>query len=225
MISALIKLIQIKIAGTISLMNKVIRLLKSRAFHIFCSLLLGSMYILFIYAHFSGFLKTHEITLLLFALSESLLVFFYVFRSQPNTISVDFYDWLIAIVGTFAPLFFRPTEWGVLPMARYVIIVGAAFQMMSILSLNRSFALVAANRIIKTQWMYRFVRHPLYASYGIIFFGYILSNTSVENGIIYSVSMILLYLRIIREEKLLVLDPLYRQYQLKVPYRLIPFVI
>ncbi len=206
-------------------MSKVVGFLKSRAVHIFSSLFLGSVYILFAYAHLLKFSSNHEITLLLFGLSETLLVFLYIFRTKPNTISVHFFDWLIAIVGTFAPLFFRPAEWGVIPVAKYAIIVGAIFQMISLLSLNRSFALVAANRVVKTQWMYSFVRHPIYASYCITFLGYILSNTNVENGVVYIVSMTFLFIRIIREEKHLALDPLYREYQLKVRYRLIPFVI
>jgi protein-S-isoprenylcysteine O-methyltransferase Ste14 len=206
-------------------MNKVTKLLKSRLAHIVSSLFLAVVYIVFAYAHVLGYLKTHEFTWLLFALSETLLVFFYIFRTRPNTISVEFFDWLIAIIGTFAPLFFRPAEWGVLPMAKYAIIVGTVFQIMGVLSLNRSFALVAACRSIKTKWMYGIVRHPIYASYCLIFLGYVLSSTTVANVVVYSVSMIFLMLRIIREEKHLALDPLYRQYQLKVRYRLIPYVI
>ena len=206
-------------------MSKVSVFLKSRLFSIFCSLLLGSVYILFIYAHFMGFLKAYEVTLLLFGLSETLVVVFYVVRSQPKTISVEFYDWFIAIVGSCAPLFLRPAEWGVFPMAKYAIIAGAVFQIFSIFSLNRSFALVAANRTIKTQGMYSFIRHPLYASYCLVYFGYIMSNTTIENVAVYAISMLFLYLRIIKEEKHLALDPLYRQYQLKVRYRLVPFII
>lgn len=206
-------------------MNKVNMFLKSRLAHIISSGFLGCIYIVFAYAHVSSFLKTYEITWLLFGLSETLLVFFYIFRTRPNTISVEFFDWLIAIIGTFVPLFFRPAEWGVLPMAKYAIIVGTVFQIMGVLSLNRSFALVAACRSIKTKWMYGIVRHPIYASYCLIFLGYVLSSTTVANVVVYSVSMIFLMLRIIREEKHLALDPLYRQYQLKVRYRLIPYVI
>ena len=206
-------------------MSKIIGFLNTRLFHVFCSLLLGTFYILFAYVHLLNFSSTHEPAMLLFGLSETLLVFLYVFRSKPNTISFEFYDWLIAIVGTFTPLFFRPAEWGVFPLAKYAIIVGTIFQIASLLSLNRSFALVAANRTIKTQWMYSYVRHPIYACYCLIFLGYILTNTTIQNGVVYIVSMTFLFIRIIREEKHLALDPLYREYQLKVRYRLIPFVI
>ena len=52
-----------------------------------------------------------------------------------------------------------------------------------------------------------------------------MSNTTIENVAVYAISMLFLYLRIIKEEKHLALDPLYRQYQLKVRYRLVPFII
>jgi hypothetical protein len=73
-------------------MNKVNMFLKSRLAHIISSGFLGCIYIVFAYAHVSSFLKTHEITWLLFGLSETLLVFFYIFRTRPNTISVEFFD-------------------------------------------------------------------------------------------------------------------------------------
>lgn len=109
-------------------------------------------------------------------------------------------------------------------MANIAIVVGAFFQILTIISLNRSFALVAAKREIKTAWMYRIVRHPLYASYCLVFLGYMLTNTSLANVLVYLAAMIFLCLRIFREEKHIALDPVYREYMLKVHYRLIPFV-
>lgn len=162
--------------------------------------------------------------MLIFAIAESIIVFLFIFRTKPQTLSVNMYDWFIAIVGTFAPLFFRPAEWGLLPIANTLIITGAIIQMMSVLSLNRSFAIIAANRKIKTAWMYRFVRHPIYASYCLTFLGYLLTNTTIANGVVYGVSMLFLYLRIVSEEKHLSLDPLYREYKLKVRYKLFPIL-
>jgi len=171
-----------------------------------------------------GFLKTHEWLLLLFCFSETLGVIFYVLRSQPETVSVNPLDWVVAIGGTFSPLFFRPALSGILPWADNMIIAGVFFQILSIISLNRSFALVAAKREIKTSWMYSIVRHPLYASYCLIFTGYVLTNTMLSNVFVYLVEMLFLCIRIFREEKHIADDPLYRDYMLKVHYRLIPFV-
>lgn len=205
-------------------MNTLTVMLHSRWTSIGSGIFLAVIWAFFAYAHWLGFLKTHEWPLLLFCISETLVVAFYIFRSKPQTISIDPFDWLIAIGGTFSPLFFRPEAWGIFPLAKIAIVVGAFFQILSIISLNRSFALVAAKREIKTAWMYRIVRHPLYASYCLVFLGYMLTNTSLANVLVYLAAMIFLCLRIFREEKHIALDPVYREYMLKVHYRLIPFV-
>jgi protein-S-isoprenylcysteine O-methyltransferase Ste14 len=205
-------------------MNTLTATLKSRWAHIFSGVFLALIFGLFAYANMMGFLKTNEWSLLFFCFSETLIVAFFIFRSKPKTISVNPIDWVIAIGGTFSPLFFRPALWGILPLAKIAIIAGAIFEILSIISLNRSFALVAANREIKTTRMYGIVRHPLYASYTLITIGYVLTNTSLLNVLIYLIAMGFLCTRIFREEKHLALDTLYREYMLKVRYRLIPLI-
>jgi protein-S-isoprenylcysteine O-methyltransferase Ste14 len=199
-------------------------LLQSNWFNIFCSVVIGSIWGIFAYAHLQGFQNTQNWSLLLFCFSETLVAGFYIFRSEPKTVSVDPFDWLVAIAGTFAPFFFRPTAWGILPEANMAILVGICIQVMGLMSLNRSIAIVAAKREIKSEWMYRIVRHPIYASYCIIFTGYLLSNTSLNNFIIYVTAIFLLCMRIFREEKHLALDPAYRTYMGQVHYRLIPYI-
>ena len=199
-------------------------ILKSKWMHILSSLLISLIWSGFAYAHILAFLIKNELSLLLAFISETLIVIFFVFRSKPQTISVNLLDWLVALTGTFFPLFFRPAASGVFPPATFLMLAAALFQLLSIVSLNRSFALVAAKRKIKTQWMYRCVRHPLYSSYCFLYASYVLSNTSLENSGIFIVAMLCLFIRIFREEKHLSLDPLYTEYMLKVRYRLIPYL-
>lgn len=205
-------------------MNTLAAILQSRQVNLCSGIFLAVIWGCFAYAHLLGFFKTQDWSLLLFCFSETLAVAFYIFRSKPKTISVYPLDWIAAVGGTFAPLFFRPAPWGIQPHAEILIIAGALFQILSIVSLNRSFALVAAKREIKTGWMYRIVRHPIYASYCLIFIGYVLVNTTLSNAFIYLIAMGFLCLRIIREERHLALDPLYCQYMLKARHRLIPFI-
>ncbi|MCK9620610.1 MAG: hypothetical protein M0R47_08770 [Methylobacter sp.] len=205
-------------------MNTLATMLQSRGANLCSGVFLAVVWGFFAYAHMLSFLKTHEWSLLLFCFSETLCVAFYIFRTKPQTISVNLFDWIVAIGGTFSPLFFRPASEGILPLANIMIIAGAFFQILSIISLNRSFALVAAKREIKTGWMYRIVRHPLYASYCLVFLGYVLTNTTLPNVLVYMIAMVFLCIRIFREEKHIALDPLYREYMLKVHYRLIPFI-
>ena len=109
-------------------------------------------------------------------------------------------------------------------MASSLIVLGTTLQIISLISLNRSFAIVAAKREIKTEWMYRIVRHPLYASYALLFGGYVLVHTTLLNLLVYTVMMIFLCIRIFREERHIAQDPSYCIYMFDVRYRLIPFV-
>ncbi|AYC32610.1 isoprenylcysteine carboxylmethyltransferase family protein [Pseudomonas cavernae] len=205
-------------------MSQTSKLLQSSRLNFYSGMFLAVVWGMFAYAHILQFQKTHELSPLIFCLSETLTAIFFIFRSDPETVSTIPFDWLVAIGGTFAPLFFRPASWGILPLASTAIIAGACIQILALISLNRSFALVAAKRKIKTAWMYRIVRHPIYASYCLIFTGYVLTNTTLANVAIYAVTIGLLCIRIFREERHLALDPQYREYMIDVRYRLIPLI-
>lgn len=199
-------------------------ILQSSRFNLYSGALLAAFFGIFAYAHFIKFLDTGNLSLLLVIISETLTTVFFIFRSIPKTVSVIPSDWLVAIIGSFTPLFLRPADYGVLPQAEILIALGTILQIAGLISLNRSFAIVAAKREIKTGWMYRIVRHPLYASYFVIFGGYVLVHTSTTNFILYLITMSFLCLRIFREEQHLSLDPTYRNYMQNVRYRIIPYI-
>ncbi|OHC29741.1 MAG: isoprenylcysteine carboxyl methyltransferase [Pseudomonadales bacterium RIFCSPLOWO2_12_59_9] len=205
-------------------MHSLSAILQSSRTSFYSGVFLATIWGTFAYIHIVAFQKTGEISLLMFCLSETLTAAFYIFRSEPKTVSILPLDWLVAIGGTIAPLFLRPAPWGVLPMASIAISAGTAIQILGLISLNRSFALVAAKREIKTAWMYRIVRHPIYASYCLTYAGYVLSNTTLNNVIIYILATGLLCARIFREEQHLAIDPLYREYMQAVRYRLVPYI-
>lgn len=205
-------------------MNSLSGILQSQRVSIYSGMLLATLFGFFAYAHFSKFGQTGEWTLLLIVISETLTTGFFLFRSNPATVSLRPSDWAVAIAGSFAPLLLRPATEGILPLGSIAIALGITLQIISLLSLNRSFALVAAKREIKTTWMYRMVRHPLYASYFLIFGGYVLVHTTIANLVVYAATMGFLWARIFSEEKHLALDPAYREYMIKVRYRLVPFL-
>ena len=198
--------------------------LQSRRLSFYSGFILAGGFGFFANAHLAVFQRTQEWMLLLFCFSEMLTAGFILFRNDPKTVSAIHFDWIVAIGGTFVPLLLRPAPWGIVPYAKYAIIAGVMIQMAGLISLNRSFAIVAAKREIKTKGLYRFVRHPIYASYFLTFSGYVLMNTTLANLIIYIATMGLLFVRVFREEKHLALDSLYREYMQKVSYRVIPFV-
>ena len=199
-------------------------LLRSRRLSLCSGIVLVFAFGVFAYAHLMGFQLTGEWMLLLFCFSEMLTAVFILSRTAPESVSVLHYDWIVGIAGTLTPLFFRPSPWGIAPAAKYAICAGVVVQIAGLVSLNRSVAVVAAKREIKTKGLYRFVRHPLYVSHFLTFTGYVLMNTTIENLTVYAVTMGLLFVRVCREEKNLAMDPSYREYMQRVAYRIIPFV-
>lgn len=200
------------------------QLLDSKVINLLVGFVMASLWGLFAYRHILAFQTSGEWAYLVISASEMLSAALFIFRSAPVTVSKDPLDWFFAVVGTFLPLLSIPASWGVLPAAKNLIVLGLFLQIFGLLSLNRSYALVAAKRKIKTKGMYGFVRHPLYASYLVLTTGYILSNTTWWNFLLYVMSLGFLYVRLVREEKHLAVDPVYAEYAQRVRYRVIPFV-
>lgn len=198
--------------------------LRARVSSVLSRTSLALLWSLFAYQHFIAFLNKEDYGLLLFFISETLAAAFFMFRTDPKTVSDIPFDWIVGVMGTLGPLFLRPASWGILQEAQYIILAGVTLQILGLLSLNRSFALVAAKREIKTAGMFRLVRHPLYASYFVITTGYVLSNTSLWNIVVYVLTLGLLVIRMLREESHLSQDSSYRSYMQTVRYRVIPFV-
>lgn len=197
-------------------------LLRSRPLNVGLGMLLAWAWGLFCYAHLQGFQRSGDWSYLLFCASESLVAVLFLIRSEPVRVSHSPLDWGIAIAATFVPFLFSPTGEAVLPAARLVIVAGVLIQIGGLLSLNRSFGLVAAHRTLKTSGLYGVVRHPLYASYLLTYAGYILSNTSALNLTVCVLAGALMMARLLREERFLARDPRYLAYMAQVRYRVIP---
>jgi protein-S-isoprenylcysteine O-methyltransferase Ste14 len=205
-------------------MNGFARFVQSRPVNIVSGLLLAALWCLFAYRHFQAYGHTGHLIFLVFFFSETLQAGFFAFRSVPKTVSTSPFDWMVAAGGTFTPLFFRPEGPVLWQGAETMVILGMMLQMFGLLSLNRSFAIVAAKREIKTLGMYTYVRHPMYASYILIYSGYVIFNASPINLFLWFLASAFLFLRIESEEAHLSKDPEYRAYRDQVRYRLIPFV-
>lgn len=185
---------------------------------------LGSLWVLFAFAHVAAFQTTGKVALLTFAIAETLIAMFFVLRAQAKTVTANPREWVVAVLGTFLPLLLRPTSDNPVPLAEWGLMLGSIMQIAGVLSLNRSFAIVPALRKVKTEGMYRLVRHPIYFSYIISFVSYLATNYSVENLLILACSVGLMVSRVHFEERHLSLTPEYRAYQTRVRWRLIPFV-
>ena len=161
---------------------------------------------------------------ILAVISEGLVVLFILIRRRNAIITMRSIDWIIAIVGTSAPLFVRA---GGHPFVSWLVGTAAMFTGLSIaviakLTLRRSFGMAAANRGVVRAGPYLVVRHPMYAGYVLVYAGFLLNNPLSWNLAIYALTLATLIARILAEEKVLAQDPQYADFMTHVRYRLVP---
>lgn len=191
------------------------------------TVLLGTLTVLFAVAHISNWRRTGEPTGLAFAIQEVVLVAFFLTRRRPLDFSRRPADWVAAAVGAYGVLLLRPYGHEVLGLGGVwlgVQLVAAIGAIASIFRLGRSFGIVAANRGVRADGPYRFLRHPMYASYLIGQVGYLLGALSLFNVGVLVVAVGGQLVRIAAEERVLRGDATYRAYCRQVRYRLIPGV-
>ncbi len=120
----------------------------------------------------------------------------------------------------------RPTApWGSAVTGNVLQVAGLCVVAASLLSLRRSFGIVPAHRGIRTEGLYSFVRHPLYAAELSAILGFVIANPSVWNISLWFGDCLLQFGRARAEEGFLSADPAYSQYRARVKYRFIPGVI
>lgn len=161
----------------------------------------------------------------LLLISEAAVVIFTLIRRPTSDISLRLGDWLLAVTATAAPLLIQPgldIFPALAPLGVLLVLAGNVFQGLAKLSLRRSFGIAPANRGIKADGLYRFVRHPMYAGYLIVHIGVLILMPSVINCVIYAIGWWAQILRLRAEEELLSQDPAYVAFKEKVRYRLIP---
>ena len=182
---------------------------------------------LFAIIHFQAWLDRGEPVGLGLMIQETLAALLLLSRRRARTTDRSWRAWLVTGFGSFGMLASRPTNDPLFGLDYVYIVlqlVGTMAAVVSLFSLGRSFGLVAANRGIQTRGPYRFVRHPVYASYIITHVAYLLENPSLYNVAILVGVYICQYLRITSEEELLADDPAYQAYRARVRYRLAPFL-
>ena len=163
----------------------------------------------------------------LIMVAETAVVLFVLIRRPTDTISLKLGDWLLAITATYAPLLIQPADtpaalqW-LVSIGVGLTLLGNIVQIAAKMFLRRSFGIAPANRGIKTDGMYRIVRHPMYAGYLVVHIGILLLMPTVLNFVIYAIGWWAQILRLLAEERLLSEDPAYRVLMEKTRWRLIP---
>jgi protein-S-isoprenylcysteine O-methyltransferase Ste14 len=188
------------------------------------NVLLATLWSYFVIRHVLFFIETGSLTALGVIVLESLVVALFVLRREARDISRSPIALAATALGTFAPLGLMPTDAdvGTQYVAVVIQVAGLCAAVVSLASLRRSFGLVPSNRGIRTTGMYRLVRHPLYASYGLVWIGYLLANPSVWNVGVIVFATIGQAARIGLEERLLMRDKAYALYAGSTRYRLVP---
>lgn len=181
-----------------------------------------------LWTFFQDWYETGNISSLILIISEGSVFAFVLIRRFASEVSMRPADWLLAFLGSTAPLLVQPT--GSEPLAPALLCVplmlaGFAFQISAKFSLRRSFGAVAANRGVKSGGPYRLVRHPMYAGYLMTQIGFLLLNPSLWNMAVYAAGFACQIGRILAEERVLGHDPKYREFAAVVRYRLIPGVL
>jgi protein-S-isoprenylcysteine O-methyltransferase Ste14 len=169
--------------------------------------------------------KNLDATLLV--ISESLGVFLILTRRSATAVSTHPLDWALSLIAVNAPLLAAPAAASTLvptQIATALMFAGMIVQISAKTALWRSYGLIPANRGVKTRGPYRFVRHPMYVGYTLTHIGFLLGFPSLQNFLLYLITFLIEVARLLREERILNRDSVYREYATRVRYRLIPGV-
>jgi protein-S-isoprenylcysteine O-methyltransferase Ste14 len=147
-----------------------------------------------------------------------------VIRNWPERVSSSPYDWTIGILGTTLPLLMQPSDTATHQIFLIIQMAGLVISAIGVMSLFKSFGIVAANRGVRTSGIYRFIRHPLYAGYFLSHSSFVIQNFSITNLAVFTAFSVFQILRIFAEEKFLAQDPVYADYMQKTRWRLLPFI-
>jgi len=194
--------------------------------HLFTTGCLTLVYVVFAAAHVMAIQEDgFRISLLLLVAFESVMVVL-VFLRRPSSLTDLSVPAIVAgLIGGFAGLGLRPVgDSQDLLIGQLIMTVGIIIQLGASFSIGRSFGVVPANRGIKTDGLYRLVRHPFYMAYLFTEGGYIINNPSALNVAVMAIGTGFQILRIRYEEQLLLEDGEYADYAKNVRWHLVPGV-
>lgn len=187
-------------------------------------LALAAIYLLFAWISL-GAVWRGDLGALLLMLQELLIVVLALRRAPVRDPADDAAPAVLGWCGTLLPLLLRPHQSGVLALTLLggaIQLTGGLVALAATRQLGRSFGIAAANRGVQSGGLYRYVRHPIYAAYLLVFGGFTLAHPSMGNALILLVWLGVQLLRIQAEERLLMRDAHYILYAAQVRYRLIP---
>ncbi len=191
----------------------------------FTNVLLATCFGFFALAHAKSFLENPRLSVFLIVVTETVVAIFLFIRRDPDETQHSWQTWITSAGGMLWPFLLRPTVGTEDLLSGDILqIIGFILQIAALLALNRSIGILPAYRGIKSDGMYKWVRHPLYTAYIITYVGYLINNHSLYNLSIAVVGTVFLVMRVLYEEQLLFKYSEYKRYADKIRWRLIPSV-
>ncbi|MBI1826872.1 MAG: hypothetical protein HY287_15360 [Planctomycetes bacterium] len=160
----------------------------------------------------------------LFAAYNVLLALLFLIRTRPSAVSMNPMHWLVALITSFAGLFFQRGHASSALLAEignWLLVGGILGGVIVAISLGRSYDFVPALRGVQTGWLYRIVRHPMYACSMLVRLGYVLRSPSILNVLMFAGVVILYRVRAGFEERIMCGDARYVEYLSKVRERFV----
>jgi len=195
---------------------------KSFPFSLLLSLFCAFLTINHIRALWGGF----DLTELLWLIYNATASVLFLIRVAPSAVSMNPVHWLVALVTSFSGWFFLSEGDNSSPVllhtAESLVLFALLVNIAAALTLGRSFDFLPALRRVRTGWLYRIVRHPMYLSAIIVKVGYVLKHPSAYNALLL-LALAAIYDRRARyEEEVLSRDESYAEYLRRVKYRFVP---
>ncbi|MEE9275705.1 MAG: DUF192 domain-containing protein [bacterium] len=164
---------------------------------------------------------------MLFAVN-TLIALLFLIRREEKRVTESVREKLITIISVLMSFSLRMAPgssalpaWSVTPLLTLSLLT----IFLAYISLGRSFGLVPADRGLRLDGLYRWVRHPLYGAEMLFFLLFLLANFTFRNAAFVVAIFVSLDLRARAEERLLSENQEYRDYCGRVRTRYIPFLV
>jgi protein-S-isoprenylcysteine O-methyltransferase Ste14 len=199
---------------------------KKRLMEVALNLVGSCFYIFSAAALIIDYRMSERFSSLLMLILTAMFAFFFIARTTPpRQGNSSPRDWFVAVAGTAMPLLLRPA--GAvhdLVLTEGVQLLGLCISIAGLLALNNSFGMVAANRGVKSNGIYRYIRHPIYAGYLVAASGFLVQNFTLPNVAVMTAWFCLEVCRMQAEERLLSRDSAYADYMKNTKWRIIPYI-
>lgn len=205
--------------------NQVTLSKKDRLYNLSGDILLACFFFYFAYTNLMKLTVSFKASILIMVLYNSALVLFCLIRRNPISVTQAPKDYFFALAGTLLPLLFVGVPNAIDSFVLVALqMTGLLIAFGGLLSLNKSFGVVPANRGVIQTGLYQFVRHPLYAGYLLLCLSFVIQNFSMRNFIVLVAFILCEGYRLLLEERFLRKDQAYVDYTKKVKWRVIPYI-